>query len=235
MEHNITATVKGLAAIHMAAGDVFWKSTRKGTTGQGHTYESMVLVKEEDNLAEADYCGTEVKTSSAKGGRVRKFTLNFGGEQLLTQTCGVKNSEGKLCLNRSLRVGKQSRWNGKVVNLSLDDKALRLTAGDVTTEISRERIMEVLDKKVANMMIVSVEKRKSGDDWAYRYPAFTYLAALNHERFFEALQDGTIAVEFRIRGDKDYGTSFNINKKKLADLYGIRFDWSPQKGVVGHC
>lgn len=231
MEYNITSTVNQLAAIHLATGDIFWSSTRKGTTGQGHTYETNVVVKPEDNLAKADYLGTEIKTSSTKSGRVRQFTLAFGNEQLLTTTYGRVNRENKLCLNRSLRVGKTARWGGTEVNLSLDDQALRLTAGAIVSEIPRERITQVLDEKMTNLMIVSVQKRRQNGDWAYRYPAFTYYGGIDHERFFNALHDGTIAVEFRFRGDKDKGTSFNINKKKLSSLYRYQYEWNLRDGV----
>ncbi len=213
-------------SIFETGSNIWWSSTRSGTTGQGHTFETRMLVKQEDNKSEADCYDTEVKTKSSRAQRVRTFTMNFGIERELTRVFGKQSRDGKLCLNRSLRVGKTAIWNNQKIDLKVSGGELRLDAGQHTTGIPLDKIAGVLKNKLDNLLIVNTLKRRDGEDWQYRYPSFSYYDSLDQERFIDALSDGRVAVEFRIRGDKDYGTSFNIAAKEFPHLYTSTFAWA---------
>jgi hypothetical protein len=217
--------------------ETWWPSTRNGTTGQGHTF---VLEKEEDNLAEWDAFHSECKTSGAKSpnARVRLFTHAFGVEQDLLSRYGRVGRADTKRFGRQVRAGKPRNWNGDVVEMGLDEDNITLTAPSWQTKTPRATIDTVLTRKLSNLVIVNSQKRKSSErrldgtpvDYDYRYPGFTFYGGLSSERFWDLFSSGRVAVEFRVRDGKDYGTCFNVSKKDIPLMYDFTYEWQGGSG-----
>lgn len=214
--------------------NVYYIESRGGTTGQGFTFEGMVLDKTEDNRAEADIYDTEIKTcsSKSKSARIRVATVTFvnsiGDETantVMLRQFGKVNKKGKVCFNRSIRCNKPVVWDGVTVNLRLDDEALRLDAGVVQVHVPRSVIDEMLTVKLANLAVIKTKVRKSEHGKAYNYHGFHYFGGLNREAFWAAVEAGVFSFEFRLRG-KDHGTSININLNRIADIYSEMVEWN---------
>lgn len=229
--------------LHRPILNEWFDSTRGGDTGQGHTWETRIAKKVEDNEAKADIFETEVKTTSSPNdrARVRMFTQCFGTEPALFAQCSHITSGGVRRLARQIRTTSNARraiyWNGHEVDLKLTSSALQLTAGSLITMIGRAEFERILAEKIKNLVIIHTRKRKNPNDpeqkkMQYQYHGFTYYGGIIPERFYEFLETGKIAIEFRLKGetiekmDKDNGTSFNITKNLLKDLYAYEFPWN---------
>lgn len=201
---------------------------RSGPTACGYSLEGGVFGKTEDNNRRADVDGTEIKAKVGRlQGRQRQFTAVFSDQQYLVDRFGYYSpTSGKLCFTRSFRVGKKAFVTDREtkekheVDLKLNDDALRLTVDGSVHEVTREALEWQLAVKLPNLCIVRAERITHEGEPHFRYNDFVFYEDIYVERWMNALAEGKIAVEFRVR-DKDYGTSYNINMKDLADIYSL--------------
>ena len=211
----------------------FFPATRLGPTAVGHTLETSVFKKAEDNLKTADIVDTELKGKTGKGSRrVRLGTSNCGLEQQLLESYGKLNSaQTKRQFYPLLTMGKpRTLAPATVCDLVFDDELLGLSVnGSVIGGWGMDALSEMIHHKLRKIAIVEAEKKIVEGRPHFRYTAVDFYSGLCIPSIVGAIEQGLIKVEFRINEEHDHGTSFNTTTKAMRSFYRNheRIDFTP--------
>lgn len=221
------------------------KSTRKGFTGIGKTFEDLIG-KEEDNLEEPDYNGIEIKT---KRGYSSSYTTLFnatpkGKTSLETQRlCNRygypdKILKDKKVLNISatttpVLVAKKYLFYLKVdklkqkIYLIIKDRWGNTVEDSVYWDF--KMLEEKLTRKLKYIAFVSAWPNQIGNETYYKYYKIQFYELKSFEKFIELINDGTIRISIKMavfrEGPKkgmphDRGTSFELKHSDFHFLFG---------------
>ena len=219
------------------------KSKRKGTTGIGYTFETL-LGKIEENFEIPDYNSIEIKTKHKYSkGYITLFNCNPDGdilfpiERILNQFgCEDKNNYKKF--NFSIF---NNKWtlvgNNKKIKLNLNDKdkkleliATNLYNNKIITDISwsYDILKEKLERKNKILAIIKAENKFSNNIEYFKYYDIKFYKLKSFKNFINLIDKGIIRVTFKIGTFKsgkregqvhNHGTGFDINEKDLLYLY----------------
>lgn len=219
------------------------KSLRKGTTGAGYTFESLIG-KKEDKLVKPDFKSIEIKVKNKFDNR--NITL-FN----ITPKCDSKDSIKHLVNNygypdktykkfnifmgdvyylKRKYIGNKFNFrtiinnNNKLIlqvfnNNELIDESLYWDLNEI-----RKRL-ELKCKKTA---IVLYEKKCIKKEEYYKYTNINYYILKDFNLFLEAIKNNTIIITFKIgirkKGERfgelhDHGSGFVININNLEKIY----------------
>jgi hypothetical protein len=73
--------------------------------------------------------------------------------------------------------------------------------------------------KLLNCFYVQAERKRSADREYFRYSSVLMLERLSLPRFLDALEQGSLLIDFDARTGHNHGTKFRLRQNKLADLY----------------
>lgn len=221
------------------------KSSRKGTTGIGKTFEDL-LGKEEDSYDIPDFLGIEIKTRrSYSKSYITLFSCapkgetNFEAKRLRDKygypdriykdfkvlSAIAYGSRPEVVANRYL-FKLEVDYTERKVYLVISDRFFN--DYEKITYWPFELLKEKLERKLTKLAVVKAwPNRKDGVDY-YKYYAINFYNLTSFEQFIKLIEKGVIRVCFKIGiyRDKEHlgeiqdrGTGFQIQESDLDKLY----------------
>ena len=221
------------------------KSSRKGLTGIGKTFEDLIG-KEEDTLDTPDYKGIEIKT---KRGYTKSYTTLINAtpkgksEFEIKRLChiygypdkvlkdhkvlafSVQTNKPTFVANRYLFKLKIEK-NEQKIYLIIHDKNMKLLEKYVYWDFNT--IKEKLERKLKYLALVKAwPKSINGIDY-YKYYNIQFYQLKNFDSFLKLMEQGMIRITFKIgvfregvrTGEiHDRGTSFEIQELNFEKLF----------------
>ena len=80
-------------------------------------------------------------------------------------------------------------------------------------------IQKILNAKIANLLYVSVDRKKEDGVEYFKYKSFEAYMQPTLERFLHLVEDGSIYVDFDARTGHNHGTKIRIRPSRKIDLY----------------
>lgn len=223
------------------------ESNRSHNTGIGKTFEDL-LEKEEDNLAEPDYKGIEIKTHrSESNSYTTLFTCAPDGPEpqensRLREKFGQPDKElGQKTLHTSMWGNRaNSYFNKYKFKLDVDrtEEKVYIAVYDNednlierTTYWTFDKLYSCLERKLRTLAFVTGKSRtndKNKEEFLYEKLVLYKFKTL--DGFLTSIENGTIMVDLRIGFYKsgsnfgkthDHGTGFRIKDIHLQDLYEL--------------
>ncbi len=234
-----------LLAKFMSISSKGWiESARKNNTGIGKTFEDL-LDKLEDNLADPDYKGIEVKTHRSKSeSYTTLFTASPDGpakseNTRLREMYGHKDAESGLnILHSSIFANRKTNYCNIYkfqLEVNRSDKKIYLKIFDINDNLIEkitywdfESLKSKLNRKLKVLAyITSKNKIEDGKEY-FLYEECKLYKFKDFEKFLELLENGTIMLDIRIGVYKsgtnfgkthDHGTGFRIKEVDITKLY----------------
>lgn len=226
----------------------FIKSTRRGPTGIGKTFEDK-LDKIEDNKDLPDFGDIEIKAHDAVGNSmVTLFTKaptnpkqsntylreNYG---ILDPEYGVKTLHMTVSANRRTDSEKYDfnfqirvdRSEERVVQMIFDKSGIMV---DDSVYWTFDSLEAQLTRKLSVLGLVDVDVQKRFDGTYYHYTGVKYIKGLTLENMIRAIEDGAMKIDNRIGAYRigikkgkthDHGTGFRMTQAALLK-YGTVFE-----------
>lgn len=221
------------------------KSTRKGPTGIGKTFEDL-LGKKEDRESLPDYHGIELKTKRAytksyttlfsltpEGDdeyQVKRLRDKYGyfinnGSKIKVLMCSIQANCSTFVANKYLFKLDVDREKERIV---LNIANQNFTVIDRKSYWSFELIKSRLERKLPYLALVKAwTNHKDGVEY-YKYYDIDFYKLKTFEEFLNLLESGTIRITFKVGVYKqgpfknqinDKGTSFEIQEIDFCKLF----------------
>ncbi len=221
------------------------KSTRKGPTGIGKTFEDL-LGKKEDRQSEPDYHGIELKTkraytkayttlfSAAPEGdeeyQVKRLKDKYGytiknGSKIKVLMCSVQANCSTFVANKYLFKLDVDRETERIV---LNIANQNFTAIDRKSYWSFELIKSRLERKMPYLALVKAWTNHIDGEEYYKYYDIDFYKLKTFDDFLNLIESGTIRITFKAGVYKtgplknqinDKGTSFEIQEIDFGKLF----------------
>lgn len=223
------------------------KSIRKGSTGNGVTFEYL-LGLQENNLEIPDYEGIEIKTKrnysnsyttlfncTPEGPHFReieRLVNKYGYPDLVLKECKVINNS--IFTNSMTKINSNYYFkltidrNSKKVFLNVIDIYGNLIENNVYWTF--ETLEEKLYRKLKNLAFIDATRKVIDKEEYFRYYRLTMYQLKNFNCFINLLEQGIIRITFKIgvfrTGSRkgqihDHGTGFDIKENDLLKLYNL--------------
>lgn len=221
------------------------ESKRKGTTGIGYTFETL-LNKPEENFEIPDFGKIEIKTKHRYSkGYITLFNATPDGDGLfaihrLQKKFGYPDKDlteqrvfkGSVTCNNFTNIGLYYKFklivdkDLKLIRLIVVNKSEQLI--DDKTSWSFELIQEKLERKLQYLALIHSDSKIINGKEFFKYTNIEFYKFNNFDKFIEAINNGLIRITFKVgvfkSGPKkgnihDHGTGFDINEKNLLSLY----------------
>ena len=221
------------------------KSKRKGSTGIGYTFESLLNI-EENSLPISDFNEIEIKTLRNNSKKIlHLFNATPDGDYLfpikrIHELLAYKdrNNPNYKVFNMSFNskeftnIGYYKRgkllvdYSKKKVNfivLNQDNKDL-----NVNISWSFDLIKEKIDYKIKNLAIINADSKFENKEEYFHYNQIRFYKFKNFENFIKFIDNGNIVITFKIgvfkNGERkgqihDRGTDFSICLCDINKLY----------------
>ncbi len=221
------------------------KSLRKGTSGAGYTFETLIN-KHEDNLDIPDYGMIEIKTKQKFDNcNIKLFCITPDGDisspiQYIKEKFGYPDEDlreylifnGEVKSKEFLPIGQNYLYKLEVdyinekLRLIVIDYSYNLVSKDISW--SFKLLKEKLEKKLQYLAVIKVRNRVIHGETHYKYEWIEFYHLKGFKDFIKLIEDGYISIKFSIgvfKGEyrhgqiHDHGTQFTINEKDLKKLY----------------
>lgn len=217
----------------------WYKSTRKGPTGIGKTFEDL-LKKEEDNHDLPDFHDIEIKTHEASvNALITLFTKSptnpRGANSYLRENYGKLNEYGLKKLHATVIATKKTNsltydydfqikvdWENELIILNVFDKDNNVV--DDSIFWSFESLEKQITKKLKYVAVIHTESKIVENEKYYNYKSAKLLRGLNVHGLCKGIENGDVKVDIRIgvynsgknKGKThDHGTAFRIFYRDL--------------------
>lgn len=216
------------------------KSSRKGVTGVGKTFEDL-LGKKEDQLDTPDFYGIEIKTKLNYSNSYTTL-FNLGPKSLetqrLCQTYGYPDKilKNKKVLNISITSTPTLVANRYYFSLKVnrDKRRIILVIKDRSNNLLEDKVYwdfkdlnEKLFKKLRFLALITAWPTKRDNETYYRYNQIKFYKLIGFEQFIDLIEEGIMRVSIKVGvfrdGSRkglphDRGTSFEL---KSFDFYRL--------------
>lgn len=220
-------------------------SKRKGSTGIGYTFESL-LNMQENSLEIPDYNSVEIKTQRTKSNsyinlfnatpdsnylyEIERLRNNYGYPDKILKNCKVINCD--VFANRLKNLGSKYKtklqidWNNKKIKLVILDNCLQVVDNGISWSFGL--LKEKLFRKLNYLAFIEADNIFVNGVEHFKYTKLNIYKLKSFERFIELIEDGTIKITFKIcvvrygekKGKTDnHGTGFSILRENLTKLY----------------
>jgi len=219
------------------------KSRRKGTTGIGYTFESL-LGKEEDSLSSPDFKGIEIKTHRVNSNSyITLFNYNPIGDSSyellrLFNNYSYFHPTNKniktLCANVYCNYIKDININYKF-SLEVDEKDNRVNLLvydkngkfiEKKSHWSYDTLKEKLYAKMRFLAYIEAESKLVNGHEYFKYKSISFYSLKDFNSFIELVKISKIRVSFLVSGAvcgsnciNTHGTSFGIKAENLDLLF----------------
>lgn len=221
------------------------ESKRKGSTGIGYTFETLIG-KCEENFEIPDFENIEIKTSRRFGkGKISLFNATPDGRFLfpiknLCEKYGYPDKTFKsvkiLCGDVSAKelnnIGINFKYKiivdriSQNIILQVYDSKNKLI--DATVEWSFSMLKEKLNRKLKYLAIIKASNKIINNKEYFKYDNLKIYCLKDFDTFLNLVEEGIIIITFKVSVFKsgkrigqihDHGTSFSINEKNILKLY----------------
>ena len=222
------------------------ESRRSHNTGIGKTFEDL-LEKDEDNLADPDYKGIEVKTHrSASESYTSLFTASPTGPEKsentrLREAYGNLDPESNLkTLHSSIFATRKTNYFNTYkfqVEVDRTEEKVFLLVFNMDYELIERRtywtfeeLNKRLERKLKLLSFVDGKNKIENGKEYFKYEKMTICKFKDFDKFLKALENGTIMLDIRIgvyasgknKGKThDHGTGFRIKESNLEEIYDV--------------
>jgi len=211
-------------------------SRRTGTTGIGHTFESLVGVKE-NNDQRADFRGIEIKCSLIKGpgdtgGKINLFQkvprwVNRIRSIERIRLIGQQGEDGRFKCHSQVTTSENNLglWlREDRLSQKIDLLKDQIAIGDWQFAVLAKRLLE----KHSRAVFVKGKVAESAGKQRFHYQELVYCEQPSIERFVELVRGRRIVFEF-LMSEEDRGHVRNhgypwrlLNASSLSDLFALR-------------
>lgn len=210
------ARIKGLGYV---------SSTRRGPTGVGHTFESL-LGFEEDNVALPDLGEVEVKARRVdSGSMVTLFTFNRKAWRMkpleAVRKYGTLDKNGRQGLYFTMARTPNSM--GLLLHLEDEFISVRHVGGDIVAVWNLEDLARQFMRKMPALIIVSaLSEVRDGVEW-FNFTRAQLLSGTSPDILREQILAGNVLVDLRLHDQvsraRNHGTAFRAREGRLASLF----------------
>jgi len=220
------------------------ESMRKGATGIGYTFETL-LGKPEESFPVPDFGEIEIKTQHINSKEfMTLFNANPDGDYLfpikdLHKKYGFPDKKNPNYKVFFAAVYSYANYAGKNYRfrLHIDNKKelIRLIAIDragnmidTKTTWSFKMLKEKLNCKLKYLAIVKANSKYRNGKFYYKYEKINFYKFKDFDTFIRLIENGTIRITFKVSVYRDgqkaglydnHGTGFDIDKNKIESLF----------------
>jgi hypothetical protein len=221
------------------------KSKRKGTTGIGYTFETL-LGKKEENFSIPDFNEIEIKTMKKYGkGNIKLFNLTPDGDYLypierIIKKLGYPDKEYpeyKVINTKTNAIEYTKIGYYKKIILEVDRKNEKISLKGINNEginknidvsWSFKSLEERINIKLTYLAIIKAEYKIINNEEYFYYNQIKFYELKDFETFINLIEDGTINLTINIgifkTEDKlgkmhNHGIGFSIEEKNIEKLY----------------
>ena len=221
------------------------ESMRKGTTGIGYTFETL-LGKEEESFPIPDYGSIEIKTRYKNSKfPITLFNATPDGDYLFPMRRLYDRFAFPQSSNRNFRVfyasmvatdythaGRNYQFKLIVdrINRKIKVVAYSKSTGEIDPNISWsfKFLKEKLERKLKYLAFVKAEAKNSFDLQYYKYYDISFYMLKSFDTFISLIENGVINITFALgcykSGSKlgqmnNHGSNFEIGEKDLEKLF----------------
>jgi hypothetical protein len=211
----------------------FIASLRKGSTGIGYTFESLLGLSE-TNIPIPDIGGrVEIKTTR-KGSKslVTLFTFNRGVWKLrqkeVIEKYGYIDNKGRQALKSTIFYNKPNTLG---LSLEIDDLKnivnLFHSSGDLLASWDLYEVVGKFYSKLSRLLLVFADRRKTAEKEEFHYNEAYLLTNPQTRNFLEGFKNSTLGIDLRMHlkennSVRNRGTGFRMNEIDMISLYNDR-------------
>ncbi|HZG53145.1 MAG TPA: MvaI/BcnI family restriction endonuclease [Pyrinomonadaceae bacterium] len=202
------------------------RSTRRGDTGVGHTFETMLGLKE-DNIALPDLGDVEVKARRAgSGSPVTLFTLDrscWKVKQLpAIKKYGTLDENGRLGMY--FRMSRAPNGSGLYIDINQQEISVNHVADGTLAAWSLDRLAQRFMKKFPALIVVGALSEFRDDGYEYfHYTRAQVLKGTSPEILGAQIAEGNVLVDLRLHDKgtcaRNHGTAFRTDETNLPLLF----------------
>jgi hypothetical protein len=212
----------GFAKIKKAG---YVRSTRSGPTGVGHTFETLLNLKE-DNIALPDLGEVEIKARRVNSSSmVTLFTFNRKVWRMkpleAVKKYGTLDKNGRQGLYFTMTRAPNS--TGLLLHIEAEDISVRHVSGEVVAVWNLEELTQQFMKKIPALVIISaLSELRDGIEW-FNYTRAQLLTGTSPAILREQILAGNVVVDLRLHDKitraRNHGTGFRAHEDKLTALF----------------
>lgn len=225
---NLKELVEKLKAISEMG---YVKALRKGNTGIGYTFESLIGL-EETNIPIPDIGGrVEIKTTRKHSSSlVTLFTFNRGvwvlRQKEIIENFGYKDEKGRKALKSTVFY---NRPNSLGLCLEIDERKniIRLLASndELLAEWDVYVIVGVFSSKLSRLLFVLADRHVVNAQEVFCFNEAYLLTEPKPRNFLNAFKKSLVGIDLRMHlkeNDtvRNRGTGFRMREKDMLELYG---------------
>lgn len=203
----------------------FVKSLRRGPTGIGYTFETLMGIVE-NNAALPDFEGYEIKAHrSGSNSLITLFTFNRKAWKIppLTaiQKYGSIDSNGRLGLYYTIKRIPNSV--GLYTYIEDDSLSVRHVSGEIVVSWTIADMVAQFSKKISKLLFISARSEQRGDAEYFHYYRAQRLEETSEAVLIDQFINENITIDVRLHDAvtraRNHGTAFRVYEDKLPLLF----------------
>jgi len=212
----------------------FIESLRRGSTGIGHTFETLFGIME-NNIPIPDIGGrVEIKTIRRDSqSLITLFTFNRGvwhvKQSVLIQRYGYIDEKGRYALKNTVFYGKPIP-QGLYLDIDESKNTIHLIDENTKDTIATWDVYVIVGKfmmKLSRLLIVIADRKVEQGKEYFHYNEAYLLTDPGPRNFIRAFKKSLIGIDLRMHlkengAVRNRGTAFRIREKDLIELYEHR-------------
>ncbi len=210
----------------------FVKSLRKGSTGVGYTFETLLKLKE-NNLALPDIDGIEIKAHRDNSkSMITLFTFNKKVWQInpldAIRKYGSKDCNGRIGMYYTMSLAPNSA--GLFLSVGDTKMSVQHVSGEIIAIWQLSDLTNRFIEKIPALLFVSAHTEERGGNEYFHYYRAQLMRETSAELLSELFKTGNLLVDLRLHekntAARNHGTGFRIFEDKLPLLFKIIEDIS---------
>lgn len=225
---NLKELVEKLQAIR---GMGYVKALRKGNTGIGYTFESLIGL-DETNIPIPDIGGrVEIKTTRKDSSSlVTLFTFNRGvwirKQKEIIEQFGYEDEKGRKALKSTIFFNKPNSL-GLFIEIDESKNVIRLLSpnNELLAEWDVYVVVGVFSSKLSRLLFVLADRRTVKGQEEFHFNEAYLLTEPNPRNFLKAFKNSLVGIDLRMHLKengtvRNRGTGFRMHEKDMLELYG---------------
>ncbi|ARN56364.1 MvaI/BcnI family restriction endonuclease [Sedimentisphaera salicampi] len=206
------------------------RSLRKGPTGIGYTFETMMGI-DENNFALSDIPQAEIKTHRQNSqSMITLFTFNNKAWQIppleAIKKYGSEDSNGRLGIYFTMKLKPNSQ--GLFLHLTETDISVRHISGEIVAVWQIDSLVKRFKEKIPALIFVSAFTEQRGDIEYFHFYRAQLLEQITHANLLNQFKEENVFVDLRLHDKgtraRNHGTAFRVYEHKLPLIFGKRRD-----------
>lgn len=207
------------------------KALRKGNTGIGYTFESIIGLNE-TNIPIPDIGGrVEIKTTRKDSSSlVTLFTFNRGvwtrRQKEIIEQFGYEDKEGRKALKATIFFNKPNSL-GLFIKIDESKNVIRLLSpnNELLAEWDIYVVVGVFASKLSRLLFVIADRQTVKGQEQFHFNEAYLLTEPNPRNFLKAFKNSLVGIDLRMHiteNDtvRNRGTGFRMREKDMLELYG---------------